>query len=144
MLIRKGTLTEAERAVMESHVTMTGKILSKVRFNQKYSQVPRFPASHHEYLNGTGYPARLTAEELGLESRILTVVDVFDALTCTDRPYKKPIPRQRAFAILHDMARDGQIEDRLVCWLERALEDITEEDIERMASADDWWTTDGA
>ena len=144
MLIRKGTLTEAERAVMESHVTMTGKILSKVRFNQKYSQVPRFAASHHEYLNGTGYPARLTAEELGLESRILTVVDVFDALTCTDRPYKKPIPRQRAFAILHDMARDGQIEDRLVCWLERALEDITEEDIERMASADDWWTTDGA
>ncbi len=142
MLVRKGTLTSGERLVMESHAAMTGRILSKVRFNRKYSQVRRFAAAHHEYLNGTGYPNHLTAGDLDLEIRILTVVDVFDALTCTDRPYKKPIPWPRAFAILHDMAKDGQIEDRLVTWLEDALRDVTAEQIEEMAAAEDWWNTD--
>ena len=141
MLVRKGTLTAEERAVMESHAAMTGKILSKVRFSPKYSEVRRFAASHHELLNGSGYPDHLTAEQLPLETRILTVVDVYDALTCTDRPYKKPIPRPKAFAILHDMAKDGQIEDRLVTWLEQALEGVEVDDIERMAAADDWWST---
>ena len=91
-------------------------------------------------MNGTGYPDKLSAEQLSLETRILTVVDVFDALTCTDRPYKVPIPRPKAFAILHSMAKDGQVEDQLVCWLEEALEDISGEEIERMAQADTWGT----
>ena len=138
--VRKGTLTADERLIMESHAAMTRKILSKVRFNRRYNQVITFASQHHEFLNGTGYPDKLTADQLSLETRILTVVDVFDALTCTDRPYKVPIPRPKAFAILHSMAKDGQIEDQLVCWLEEALEDISGEDIERMAQADTWGT----
>ena len=141
MLIRKGTLTSAERGIMESHVSMTDKILSKVRFNHKYADARRFAAGHHEYLNGTGYPGGLAAEQLPLETRILTVVDVFDALTCTDRPYKKPIPRPRAFAILREMAKDGQIEERLVGWLEEALSDFSADDVESIAGGDDWWST---
>ena len=142
LLVRKGTLTADERLVMESHVSMTDRILSKVRFNRKYGEARRFAAGHHEYLNGTGYPNHLHAEDLDLEIRILTVVDVYDALTCTDRPYKKPIPRPRAFAILHDMAKDGQIEDRLVDCLEAALQDVPQEQIEEMAASDDWWNTE--
>lgn len=131
--VRKGTLTQEERAIMESHALMTRRILSKVRFSKRLSQVPFFAASHHEYLNGSGYPDRLRAEDLPLESRILTVVDVFDTLTSTDRPYKAPIPRPRAFAILRGMVKDGQIDGTLVDWLEAALFDLDQADIDAMA-----------
>lgn len=121
--IRKGTLTEEDRAEMENHVVMTEKILSKVRFNKNFSIVPKWAASHHEFLNGSGYPKRLSGEELDLETRILTVADIYDALTATDRPYKKPIPEEEAVNILRSMAQEGKIELRLVDWLSEALED---------------------
>ena len=131
--IRKGTLTQEEREIMESHVVMTHKILNKVHFSKNYSKVNLFASTHHECLNGTGYPKQLTAKDLELESRILAVVDVFDALTCTDRPYKKPMSKEKAFAILHDMAvKEGKLEDRLVTWLEEAMEDIDMASIEDM------------
>lgn len=139
MTIRKGTLTAGERRIMESHVEMTDRILDKVRFSAKYAQARTFAAEHHEYLNGTGYPRRLAAPALSLETRILTVADVYDALTCTDRPYKQPIPRPRSFAILHAMAGDGQLDERVVTWLEEALSDIDQKDVERLASTEDWW-----
>lgn len=138
LLIRKGTLTAEERRIMESHVVFTDRILEKVRFSPKYAHTRQFAAGHHEYLNGCGYPKGLSADSLPLESRILTVVDVFDALTCTDRPYKKPIPGPKAFAILHDMAHAGQIEEELVSCLETALEEIDMEEIERLARSDTW------
>ena len=141
LMIRKGTLTDEERKIMESHVQMTGKILSKVRFNRKYGNVREIAASHHEYLNGTGYPHHLREEDLSLETRILTVVDVFDALTCTDRPYKKPFGREKAFQILREMADDGQVEERLITWFEEALLEVSPEQIERMSASDDWWST---
>ena len=133
LCIRKGTLTGEERKIMESHALMTRKILDKVHFSKNYSNVKQFASTHHECLNGTGYPDHLTAEDLQLESRILAVVDVFDALTCTDRPYKKPMPKERAFAILHDMAvKEGKLEDRLVTWLEEAMMEIDMDSIEDM------------
>lgn len=133
LCIRKGTLTDEERKVMESHALMTRKILDKVHFSKNYGKVKQFASTHHECLNGTGYPDRLTAEDLEMESRILAVVDVFDALTCTDRPYKKPMPKERAFAILHDMAvKEGKLEDRLVTWLEEAMMEIDMDSIEDM------------
>ena len=138
LLVRRGTLTDEERKTMESHVVMTDRILSKVRFNPKYAQARRFAATHHALLNGGGYPAQLQAKDLPLESRILTVVDVFDALTCTDRPYKQPIPRPKAFEILRGMAKDGQIEARLIDYLESALADVEIEDVERMAREENW------
>lgn len=119
--IRRGTLTEKDREAMENHVVMTGKILDKVRFNKTYAMVPKWAASHHEFLNGTGYPEHLTAEKLDLETRILTVVDVYDALTASDRPYKKPMPKEKAIGILESMAKEGKIELRLVEWLSEAL-----------------------
>lgn len=119
--IRKGTLTQQHRREMENHVVMTDKILSKVHFNKNYEDVPRWAASHHELLDGSGYPNHLKGEELELETRILTVADVYDALTATDRPYKKPIPREKALNILKSMAEEGKLERRLVDWLADAL-----------------------
>ena len=136
--IRQGTLTEEEIEIMRSHVVMTDRILSKVRFSPKYAQARRFAAEHHEQLNGRGYPRGLRGEEIPLESRILAVVDVFDALTCTDRPYKKPVPRPAAFAILHEKARNGEIEERLVRYLETVLASVGPEEIARMAQEENW------
>lgn len=121
LTIRKGTLTDEERKQMESHVVMTKNILDKVHFNSHYSNVTRFASTHHEYLDGSGYPDGLKGDELELESRILTVVDIYDALTSTDRPYKTPIPSPRAFEILHSMANEGKIDDRIVSILEEAV-----------------------
>lgn len=117
LLIRKGTLTEAERVIMESHVEMTERILSKVHFHANFSNAAKFAVEHHECLNGTGYPRRLTGEQLALESRILAVADICDALLATDRPYKKPLPREKAFAILRDMAEAGRIDKKIVEYL---------------------------
>ena len=120
--IRKGTLTAGDRKIMESHVTMTAKILSKVHFNKNYKEVPRWAAEHHEYLDGSGYPNQLTAEDLDTEARILAVADIYDALTSKDRPYKEPMSKEKTFAILHAMAeKEGKLDGKLVNWLEEAL-----------------------
>ena len=123
LCIRKGTLSAKDREQMESHVEMTAKILSKVYFNKMYEDVPKWAAMHHEFLNGTGYPKHLTAEELPIEARILTIVDVYDALTCTDRPYKKPMPKDRAVAILQSMVEEGKMDKTLVGWMAEAVMD---------------------
>lgn len=119
--IRKGTLTAADRKRMERHAEMTGKILEKVRFQKNYSMVPKWAAEHHEYLDGSGYPNHRRGEEISLETRIITIVDIYDAMTSTDRPYKQPMPKEKAFAILHNMAGEGKIEKRLLDWFEEAI-----------------------
>ena len=109
--IRKGTLSAEERTVMESHVSVTAKILSHVFFPKIYSQVPVWASAHHELLNGKGYPDHLTAESIPWEVRLLTILDIFDALTARDRPYKKGMPVEKALSILQDMAeREGSID----------------------------------
>lgn len=121
--IRKGTLNSSDRKMVESHVVMTEKILSKVHFGSRYSIVQKWAAGHHEFLNGTGYPNHLQGDEIDIETRILTVADIYEALTARDRPYKKPVPKENAFAILRSMAEEGKVELRLVNWLEEALEE---------------------
>lgn len=119
--IRSGTLTVQERKEMENHVVMTSKILEKVQFYKGFSMVPKWVGAHHEYLDGSGYPNGLKGNELDLETRLLTVVDIYDALVATDRPYKQPISRQGAIQILKDMAQRGKVDLQLVEWLDEAL-----------------------
>lgn len=119
--IRKGTLSDEDRKVMESHVVMTDKILSKVHFNKNYTDVPRWAAEHHEYLDGSGYPNHIKGDALDLETRILAVADIYDALTASDRPYKPPMPKEKACAILHSMVNEGKLDGRLVDWMEEAV-----------------------
>lgn len=119
--IRKGTLTESDRKLMENHVVMTEKILSKVWFSKNYEEIPGWAASHHELLDGSGYPRHLKGEELALETKMITVADVYDALTATDRPYKKPIPQEEALNILKEMADEGKLDHYLVDSLAAAI-----------------------
>ncbi|MCI7692521.1 MAG: HD domain-containing protein, partial [Oscillospiraceae bacterium] len=121
--IKRGTLSESERKIMESHALMTEEILKKVHFNSSFKNAGKWAAQHHECLNGKGYPYGLTAEDLCLEVRILAVSDICDALLATDRPYKKPMPKEKAFEIMREMADDGKIERRLVDYLEKCLDE---------------------
>ncbi|MDO4540472.1 MAG: HD domain-containing phosphohydrolase [Syntrophomonadaceae bacterium] len=110
LLVQKGTLTAEERGIMESHVSMTAKMLSEMNFSRDYRMVPEWAAGHHEFLNGCGYPHKLAGDAISKEVRLLTILDIFDALTARDRPYKPPMPTEKALAILDDMARDGQLD----------------------------------
>ncbi len=112
--IQKGTLTDDERKQVQNHVVYTARMLAKMKFKGIYKNVPFWSGSHHEFLNGRGYPNHLTAEELPNESRLLTIIDVYDALTAEDRPYKPPMPPEKAFAILGNMRDDGQVDGDLL------------------------------
>ncbi len=92
-----------------------------VHFNSAFRDAGRWASQHHELLDGKGYPHGLTAGDLCLEIRILTVADICDALLATDRPYKKPLSMEQAFSILRGMADEGKIELRLVNYLESCL-----------------------
>jgi hypothetical protein len=92
LTIRKGTLTDEERGVMESHASGTAKLLGQMAFSKQYKHVPEWAAAHHESLDGTGYPNGLAGDAIPWEVRLLTILDVFDALTASDRPYKPAMP----------------------------------------------------
>lgn len=112
--VRKGTLTDEERLIMQSHVEMTSKMLSEMEFSHDYEKVAQWAGEHHENLCGTGYPKKLTAADLCPEVRLLTILDIFDALTARDRPYKKPMPADKAFGILDSMVNEGQLDGEIL------------------------------
>lgn len=122
--IRRGTLSDAERETINSHVVMTDHLLSQIRFLPELSHVRGWAAAHHELLNGSGYPKHLSGDGIPMEVRILTILDIFDALTADDRPYKPGMPVERALSVLSDMAvKEGKLDAALVeaftasrCW----------------------------
>lgn len=118
--IRKGTLTADERAIMQSHAAVTQRILSHISFPDSYKDVPTWSGAHHEQLNGRGYPDGLTADAIPMEVRLLTILDVFEALTAKDRPYKKPFPPDRALSILHSMVEEGAVDGDMLSLFEQS------------------------
>lgn len=119
--VRKGTLTDEERSIMQSHVSVTGRILSQVSFPKMYADVPTWAAMHHELLNGNGYPNHVGADAIPREVRLLTILDVFEALTARDRPYKPPMPLEKALGILHIMAeKEGSIDPEILRMFEQS------------------------
>ncbi|MCL6639067.1 MAG: GAF domain-containing protein [Firmicutes bacterium] len=113
LCIRRGTLNNKEREIMEQHVEVTAKMLEKIPFIKKFKDVPRFASMHHELLDGNGYPRGLAGDDIPLEARILSLVDIFDALTACDRPYKKAMPVEDALRILGFMAKEGKLDAEL-------------------------------
>lgn len=112
--IQKGTLSEDERHIMEEHVVITGKLLSKIRFSRDLANVPAWASSHHELMNGSGYPHHRQGDEIPPEVRIITILDIFDALVADDRPYKPGMPIDRALSILDAMAnKEGKLDPEL-------------------------------
>jgi HD-GYP domain-containing protein (c-di-GMP phosphodiesterase class II) len=117
--IRKGTLSPKERDVIKNHATMTYKILSQLPFPKKLRHAPDYAAAHHETLDGRGYPRGLNATQLSLQSRILALADVFEALTAKDRPYQKEKTLSEAMYILAMMVKDGHIDPDLFTLFQR-------------------------
>jgi HD-GYP domain-containing protein (c-di-GMP phosphodiesterase class II) len=114
LMIRQGNLDEHERREIESHVTHTYRFLEQIPWTRELRAIPRIAYAHHEKLNGRGYPNAASAREIPVQARIMTIADIFDALTATDRPYKRAVPRDRALDILAMEARDGTIDAELL------------------------------
>jgi response regulator RpfG family c-di-GMP phosphodiesterase len=112
--IRKGSLSEAERLEIESHVTHTFRFLERIPWTRDLSGIPEIAYAHHERLSGRGYPRHLGAPEIPVQSRAMAIADVFDALTAQDRPYKGAVPLERSLAILQEEARDGALDHPLL------------------------------
>jgi HD-GYP domain-containing protein (c-di-GMP phosphodiesterase class II) len=112
--IRKGTLTYEERQVMNNHAAVSIKMLSQLPFSKNLQRVPEYAGGHHEKLNGEGYPLKLKADQLPLQARILAVADIFEALTASDRPYRKPMPLSQALKIMGFMVKDGELDVQIV------------------------------
>lgn len=111
--IRRGSLNDRERIEIESHVTHTFSFLSKIPWTSELKRVPRIAYGHHEKLNGSGYPNRLAANDIPIQTRMMTVSDIFDALTASDRPYKRAVPVDKALDIISSEVKTGQVDQDL-------------------------------
>ncbi len=109
LAVRKGNLTEEEREAMSSHAIITKKVLDSIDFPEDFKGVQEYAHLHHEKLNGSGYPYGLKGDEIPIQAQILALVDIYDALTAEDRPYKKPYPPEKALQILGFEVKDGNL-----------------------------------
>lgn len=112
--IKRGSLDESERQQIQSHVVHSYDFLLNIPWTEELSRVAEIVRGHHEKLDGSGYPDGVTGEELSLETRIMTVCDIFDALTASDRPYKKALPVEKAIQILRWEAEEGMLDKQIV------------------------------
>jgi HD-GYP domain-containing protein (c-di-GMP phosphodiesterase class II) len=112
--VAKGSLTNGEIDEIRSHVVHTYNFLKTIPWGSAFHRVPLIAGAHHERLNGTGYPNHLRAEQIPLQSKMMSISDIFDALTASDRPYKKAVPVDRALDILAFEVKDGHVDGELV------------------------------
>jgi len=113
LTIPKGSLDETERLEIESHVTHTYRFLQQIPWTRELQHIPIIAYGHHEKLDGGGYPRRVTGEAIPIQTRMMTISDIYDALTAADRPYKPAVARPRALDIMTDEVRAGQLDAEL-------------------------------
>ena len=111
--IRKGSLDDAERKEIESHVTHTYNFLKQIPWTKELKGVPTIAFGHHEKIDGRGYPRGVRGEEIPIQTRMMTISDIFDALSAKDRPYKDKVPLDKALDILSDEVKSGQLDEEL-------------------------------
>ncbi len=129
--LAQGTLDDKERAEVESHVKKTTMFLEQIPWTDDLKDLVLYASGHHEKLNGTGYPKHLTSEEIPVQTRMITLADMFDALTANDRPYKPAMNAEGALAVLRADADAGL--------LDRDLVDVmTESQVYRRVLDEDW------
>lgn len=112
--VPRGSLTQQDRKEIESHVTHTYRFLATIPWTSDLRNVPDIAYAHHEKLDGTGYPNRLKSDKIPIQSKMMTIADIFDALTASDRPYKKALPAERALNILQEEANSGHVDSDLL------------------------------
>jgi HD-GYP domain-containing protein (c-di-GMP phosphodiesterase class II) len=111
--IPKGSLNDDERLQLESHVIHTFRFLDEIPWTRELKRVPEIARAHHEKLDGSGYPYHMKAEDIPLQSRMMTISDMFDALTARDRPYKRAVPVERALTIIGDDVKSQLLDPAL-------------------------------
>ncbi len=111
--IPKGSLSQEERAQIESHVVHSFNFLLQIPWTKQIREIPRIVRAHHEKLNGTGYPYKLRSDEIPVQAKIMTICDIFDALSASDRPYKKAVASDRALNILEMSVKDNELDPEL-------------------------------
>lgn len=128
--IPKGSLNEQERKEIESHVTQTYNFLIQIPWTEELSDVATIAYGHHEKLSGRGYPRGVTGDDLPVQTRMMTIADIFDALTASDRPYKKALGADRALEILQMEAGDGDLDSEIVSLFieSKVYEEVLEKD----------------
>ncbi len=109
--VQRGSLTREEFAEIQSHVVHTYEFLKKIPWGRSFPNVPSIAGKHHEKLDGSGYPESELSQDIPTQTRIMTIADIFDALTASDRPYKKAVPVEKALDIL-EMEVKGQKIDK--------------------------------
>lgn len=114
LMVRRGNLDEEERREIESHVSHTFAFLRQIPWTRELRRVPEIAYAHHEKLNGTGYPRQVRGDAIPVQARMMTIADIFDALTAADRPYKRAVPVDRALDILGMEAREGMLDQDLL------------------------------
>ena len=115
--VQRGTLTPEDRYIINEHIIATIKMLESLPWPDDLSRIPEYAGGHHEKLDGTGYPRSLDGEQLSVPARVLAVADVMEALTASDRPYKKAKPLSVALAIMVKMAGEQHLDPDLVALL---------------------------
>jgi HD-GYP domain-containing protein (c-di-GMP phosphodiesterase class II) len=113
LAITQGTLTDRERDIINNHAAVTLKMLRQLSYPHKIEKIPEIAGAHHEKPDGSGYPQGLSGEQLGLQSKILALADVFEALTARDRPYKKATSLSESIQIMQNMAEHNHIDSDL-------------------------------
>jgi HD-GYP domain-containing protein (c-di-GMP phosphodiesterase class II) len=111
--VSRGSLTSEEFAEIQSHVVHTYEFLRKIPWGHRLSNVPEIAAKHHEKLDGTGYPHQALSNQIPIQSRMMAISDIYDALTASDRPYKKAVTAERALDIINMDVRGGKIDKAL-------------------------------
>ena len=132
--IPRGTLDDTERHEIESHAEETYRFLSNIPWTEDLGNLAAFALSHHEKLDGSGYPRRLKGDEIPVQVRMITIADIFDALTESDRPYKPAVPPDKALDIIRDEASAGRLDHDLVEIMieSKAYQRILDEDWRRL------------
>jgi len=125
--IRKGTLTDKEREEINSHVSHTYEFLARLPWTGEFRRIPEIAWAHHEKLDGSGYPRGLRAAEIPVQSKMMTIADIYDALVAQDRPYKKAVSPERALGILQGDVSKGLLDgDLFRVFVEARIYDLPE------------------
>lgn len=141
--IERGTLSIREREIINNHVSVTIKMLESLPYPKHLARVPEYAGGHHEKMDGTGYPNKLTRERMSVQARMIAIADVFEALTASDRPYKKAMPLSRSLRILGQMKLDNHIDADLFdvfmhekIYLDYAEQYLAQDQIDQFSFAD--------
>lgn len=113
LAVRRGTLTEEERFIINDHIVQTIIMLNRMPFPKHLRDVPEMAGGHHEHMDGSGYPKGLTGEQMSLTARIMAIADVFEALTAADRPYKKAKTLSESLGLMATMVRNRHLDAEL-------------------------------